>query len=293
MDELKSLTNEDSEDLFSESEKENDSLPLRRIYTTYDTYAKALSNARKKETAAKVQYVLQTSDSSDADGEDSASPSPSLKRLKSTLSASVSTKEPARRPRGDTNKKSTTPIQRSAVFTKERHSLSEPSKRRDCRGKENDMTTTSGTKFSSNTARKVILGQKSNNSQLQHLTEGGSDSSGMDLASISPSSSSTPCRPRADHGNMGVDMAQELKKTNQLIGELLQQFQKTERRVQAIEEKLNTTTSSSSSGSVARKKKRQKEIPNDIKVTLFTLYSYVHMVVLQQSLFYYSTKGYM
>ena len=112
--------------------------------------------------------------------------------------------------------KSSTPIQRSAVFTKERNTLSEPmkaaSKRRDCRGKENDMTTMSGTKFSSNTARKVILGQKNSNSQLQHLTEGGSDSSDLDLVSISPSSSSTPCRPRADHGNSGVDMAQELKK---------------------------------------------------------------------------------
>ena len=101
MDELKSLTNEDSEDLFSESEKESDSLPLRRIYTTCDTYAKDLSNARKKGTAVKVQYVLQTSDSSDADGEDSTSPSPSLKRLKSTLSTSVPTKESARLPRGD------------------------------------------------------------------------------------------------------------------------------------------------------------------------------------------------
>lgn len=109
MDELKSPMNEESEDLFSESEKENDSLPLRRIYTTYDTYAKALSDARKKGKGAKVQYVLRTSDSSDADGEDSTtyrSPSPSLKRLKFTsLSTSIPTKESARPPRGDSNKK--------------------------------------------------------------------------------------------------------------------------------------------------------------------------------------------
>ena len=224
MDELECPANEGSEELFSESETENDSLLLRR--TTYDTYAKALSNARKKGKAANVKYVLQTSDSSDADGEDSAnyrSPSPSLKKQKftSALSTSVPTLGSVRPPRGVSHKKSSTPVLNvtnvgggSAVSTKERQYLSEPkkaaSKRRDCRGKENDMMTTSCTKFSSSTARKVILSQK--NIQLQRSAEGGSDTSDLDLASITPCSSSTPRRPHADQDDMDVDMAQELKK---------------------------------------------------------------------------------
>ena len=66
------------------------------------------------------------------------------------------------------------------------------------------------------------------------------------------------------------DVVKELKRTNQLIEKMLDQMKKTECRVEAIEEKLNTSSNSSTSSSsgkkIVLKKRRNKEIPNDVKV---------------------------
>ena len=66
------------------------------------------------------------------------------------------------------------------------------------------------------------------------------------------------------------DVVTELKRTNQLIEKMLDQMKKTECRVEAIEEKLNTSSNSSSGSSSGRKivlkKRRNKEIPNNVKV---------------------------
>ena len=65
-------------------------------------------------------------------------------------------------------------------------------------------------------------------------------------------------------------MAQEIQKTNELLGELIQQMKKYEQRVEAMEEKLEGTVSSCSSASTRslRKSKTKKDIPFAVKVSV-------------------------
>ena len=293
------MDDEGSDEIFSEPEHENDSVPWKRV--SYASYAKAVSVAKKTGKTANVKYVLQTSDSSDADGEDNVSyrsPSPIFKRRKMSMPSNNSRKIPVldQNTSHDTGGAADGELD---LFSKERRCVSVPNKgarSNQIRSKANTMAS-SRSQSSTTTARRVILGPKNgqvhetgdkhvaegkssahcanspviNTPQLQSSAKGSSDTDLMLVSSL-PLSSSTPRRPK-ETSNVDVDVVQELQKTNQLMGEILHQMQKTERRVEAIEDKLHASSSSSSSSStkVASKKKRQKEIPNDIKVIVALL----------------------
>ena len=73
----------------------------------------------------------------------------------------------------------------------------------------------------------------------------------------------TPHRPVATHQDGGT--TQELRKTNELLSQLVQQMKKTEQRVTALEEK--ESMSSCSSSSTNSRGKRKKDIPIAVKVS--------------------------
>ena len=72
-----------------------------------------------------------------------------------------------------------------------------------------------------------------------------------------------------DHAN--TDVIHELKKNTALMEEIIQQMEATQRRVEAIEDKLLESTGPSSSGgsTTSRTKRKQNlksEIPRHVKV---------------------------
>ena len=73
----------------------------------------------------------------------------------------------------------------------------------------------------------------------------------------------TPHRPIAPHPD--DDTAQELRKTNELLGQLVQQMKNTEQRVKALEERGAMSSCSSSSSN--SRGKREKKIPIAVKVS--------------------------
>ena len=72
----------------------------------------------------------------------------------------------------------------------------------------------------------------------------------------------TPHRPVATHQDGGT--AQELRKTNELLGQLVQQMKKTERRVMPLEKRESMSSCSSSS---TNSRGKRKDIPIAVKVS--------------------------
>ena len=62
------------------------------------------------------------------------------------------------------------------------------------------------------------------------------------------------------------DIYGELQKTNKMLGKLIKQLKNTEKRVEAIEDRLDSGTSGSSSSTSFRKQKR--EIPTYVRVCI-------------------------
>ena len=264
-----------SEELIS-SGQESDELPLQQP-VTYGTFAKALSEARKYGRKTRVKYVIQTSDSSDDHDKGGQTGLPQLKRRKSRpttpISLSHTSTSPAEQkaptetaasiPNTVTGKTVSSSLPARLHTSKNKALItrcsSEPSN--SC-APEDPSKTNSGYCVPGHAKRKLLDKSGGKTSHLPsevdrvyqcELQETHSSVS-QNLETI------TPHRPLVYQPD---DMAQEIRKTNELLGELIQQIKKYEQRVEAIEEKLAETVSSCSSASASRSlcKSKKKDIP--------------------------------
>ena len=65
-----------------------------------------------------------------------------------------------------------------------------------------------------------------------------------------------------------VNTVEQLKKTNKLLGELLDRVKSTEDRLKGLEDKcLSSPLSSSSSGSTPKRSNRKREVPREVRVS--------------------------
>jgi hypothetical protein len=82
-----------------------------------------------------------------------------------------------------------------------------------------------------------------------------------------------PTEPDEQQSNEPPNTCEELRKTNELLAKLISQVSKTQRRVAALEEKLDTSISSSTSGSGSSKKRSKSvDVPNVVRVSLLINY---------------------
>ena len=240
----------DTEELISaSSESENQS---------ENPFSQAFANARKRGKTApalcrrkpgRATYVSETSDSSGIEDEDDNKSPPLTQKRKKTLFAPVGKtryhSEPKRATKG-------------RVCGKK--NISHSADRFTVAARKTLLNTTDGCNKEPSTAHVVC-----------HIPEFARSSRPTDPDQST--TSLTPHRPLAHRNQDDLDTSQELRKTNLLIGELIQQMKRTESRVEAVEEKLDTIASScpssSSSSNSIKKKKRPTQIPNVIKVNSY------------------------
>lgn len=78
-----------------------------------------------------------------------------------------------------------------------------------------------------------------------------------------------PTEPDERQVNEPSNTCEELRKPNELLAKLISQVSKTQRRVAALEEKLDTSISSSTSSSGSSKKRSKSvDVPNVVRVSL-------------------------